>query len=160
MFLVFRQGGQRELAMFRKFAITALGAATLLTAPLPALAMSFGNGLPVVKSESIQLVDHRRYRRKWRRRGSYQYYRHRRHSNGAAAVAAIIGLGTILAIANSNNRRNAYYDDGYYGDAPVYGYQPGSPEWIAACARKYRSFEPRTGLYTTYNGYKRRCRLP
>ena len=40
------------------------------------------------------------------------------------------------------------------------GYQPGSPGWIAACARKYSSFEPHTGLYTTYGGDKRRCRLP
>jgi len=46
------------------------------------------------------------------------------------------------------------------GYAPVYGRQTGSAEWIAACARKYRSFEPRTGLYTARSGYKRRCRLP
>ena len=37
---------------------------------------------------------------------------------------------------------------------------PGSPQWIAGCARKYKSFEPETGLYTTFGGTKRRCRLP
>ena len=46
------------------------------------------------------------------------------------------------------------------GNAPVHGYQTGSAERIAACARKYRSFEPRTGLYTAHGGDKRRCRLP
>jgi len=165
--------------MFRKFAITALGAATLLTAPVPALAMPFGNGMPVVKSESVQLIGHRHIRRnriyynsrRHYRSRNYRYrnyghrrYRHRRHSDGAAIVAGIIGLGTVLAIANSNQRRayynDRYYGDRYYGNAPVYGYQPGSSEWVAACARKYRSFEPYSGLYTTYSGYKRRCRLP
>jgi len=160
--------------MFRKFAITALGAATLLTAPVPALAMPFGNGLPVVKSESVQLIGHwydrrnriyynsdRYYRSRNYRYRNYRHrrYRHRRHSDGAAIVAGIIGLGTVLAIANSNQRRT-YYNDRYYGNAPVYGYRVGSAEWVAACARKYRSFEPYSGLYTTYSGYKRQCRLP
>ncbi len=30
----------------------------------------------------------------------------------------------------------------------------------AACARKYNSFEPSTGLYTTHGGSKRPCKLP
>ncbi len=150
--------------MFRKIAISALGAAMLLTTSIPALAMPRGNGLPVVKTESVQLIDHRRirrnrhYNRRNRNHGS-SYYRYRRHDNGAAVLAGIISLGAILAIANSN-RRYAYYDDRYYGSARAYVYRSGSVEWIAACARKYRSFEPRTGLYTTYAGYKRRCRLP
>ncbi|MEE8156794.1 MAG: hypothetical protein V3T51_01465, partial [Gammaproteobacteria bacterium] len=35
-----------------------------------------------------------------------------------------------------------------------------SPERNAACARKYTSYEPSTGLYTAHSGVKRRCRLP
>ncbi len=130
----------------------------LLTASIPALAMPRGNGLPVVKAESVQLIGHR-YIRRNRHYRRYYRRRHRRHNNGAAAVAAIIGLGTVLAITSSY-RRHAHYDGRYNGYAPVYGYQSGSPDWIAACARKYRSFEPYTGLYTTHAGYKRRCRLP
>jgi hypothetical protein len=34
----------------------------------------------------------------------------------------------------------------------------GTAEWYAYCASKYRSFEPGTGLYTTYSGVKRPCR--
>ncbi len=155
--------------MFRKTAITALSAAMLLTASVPALAMPRGNGMPVVNTESVQLIGQRHIRRnrnRYYRRGNYgrrdyRYggYRYGGHNNGAVVVAGIIGLGLALAIANSN-RRYAYYNDHHHGTAPVYGYQSGSPEWIAACARKYRSFEPYSGLYTTYAGYKRRCRLP
>ncbi len=163
--------------MFRKIAITTLAAATFLTAPVPALAMPRGSGLPVVENPAVQLVDHRRFRRKQFRRYRYRDYGYRNHGyrykrhryyrgyrhrhDGAAIVAGIIGLGAALAIASAN-RRYAYDDDPYYdyGYAPAYGYQPGSAEWIAACARKYRSFDPRTGLYTAYSGVKRRCRLP
>jgi len=38
--------------------------------------------------------------------------------------------------------------------------EPGSPERNAACARKYKSFDASTGLYTAYSGVKRPCRLP
>ena len=38
--------------------------------------------------------------------------------------------------------------------------EPGSPEWNAACARKYNSFQPSTGLYTALSGATRPCRLP
>lgn len=33
-------------------------------------------------------------------------------------------------------------------------------EWNAACARKYKSFDPSTGLYTALSGSQRRCQLP
>jgi len=137
--------------MFGKIAITLLGAATLMTASVPVLATPRGSGIPVLKNESVQLAGHRQ---RW---GNYYYghrdsghYGHRHsHNNGAAAVIGIIGLGAALAIANSQ-RSNAHTDV----------HQSGSPDWIAACARKYRSFEPHTGLYTTFSGVKRRCRLP
>ncbi|WP_417669573.1 BA14K family protein [Roseibium sp.] len=35
---------------------------------------------------------------------------------------------------------------------------PFSPEWIAYCARKYKSFNPRTGTYLAYSGKVRMCR--
>ena len=124
----------------------------LLSVSVPALAMPRGSGLPVVKNESVQLIKHRRIRRN-RHHRRYNRRGHRHRNNGAAAVVGIITLGTVLAIANSN-RRHAYYDDRHYG------YQSGSQDWKAACASKYRSFEWHTGLYTTYSGYKRPCRLP
>ena len=173
--------------MFRKLAITALGAATLLTSPVPALAMPRGNGLPVIQNEAVQLVGQRKrrdfnrdnyygryggryggnyypyrkygYRNHGYRHYGYGYYPYGYYNNGAAVVLGIIGLGTALAIANSYPRYS-YYGDGYNGYVRDYDYNTASPDWIAACARKYRSFEPRTGLYTTYSGYKRPCQLP
>lgn len=38
--------------------------------------------------------------------------------------------------------------------------EAGSFDRDAACARKYKSYEPRTGLYTSFSGAKRPCRLP
>ena len=35
---------------------------------------------------------------------------------------------------------------------------PYTAQWYAYCAAKYLSFEPGTGLYTTYSGQKRTCR--
>jgi len=60
-----------------------------------------------------------------------------------------------------------YRSEAYVGppryDPPRY-YQPRayrpvqwSPEWIAYCARKYKSFNPRTGTYRTYSGRVRMC---
>lgn len=34
-----------------------------------------------------------------------------------------------------------------------------SADYIAACSRKYRSFNPRTGLYLAYSGKYRRCKI-
>ncbi|MTI16228.1 BA14K family protein [Rhodobacteraceae bacterium RKSG542] len=36
--------------------------------------------------------------------------------------------------------------------------KPWTPQWYAYCARKFRSFNADTGLYTTYSGKKRMCR--
>ena len=53
--------------------------------------------------------------------------------------------------------RPGYYRPGYYRP-PVYRPVQWSPEWIAYCARKYKSFNPRTGTYRTYSGRIRMCR--
>ncbi|MBO0345351.1 BA14K family protein [Roseibium sp. CAU 1637] len=105
------------------------------------------------------------------------------HRNGGAAAAAgIIGFAA-GAIAGSAMAGPRYYEPyrgpryngpiyyapprvRYMAPPPVYyapprvHYRaaPGTPEWIAYCARKYRSFNPRTGTYVTYGGKVRRCR--
>ncbi|AXS42665.1 BA14K family protein [Breoghania sp. L-A4] len=38
------------------------------------------------------------------------------------------------------------------------GLEPWSPAWYDYCSRKYRSFNPDTGYFTTYGGKKRFCR--
>lgn len=37
---------------------------------------------------------------------------------------------------------------------------PYSPEWHRYCSSKYRSFNPRTGTYRTYNGKVQFCEIP
>ncbi|WP_346432930.1 BA14K family protein [Breoghania sp.] len=39
----------------------------------------------------------------------------------------------------------------------VAGLSRGRPAWHDYCSRKYRSFNPRTGYYTTYGGQQRFC---
>jgi hypothetical protein len=36
--------------------------------------------------------------------------------------------------------------------------EEGSEEWIAYCSAKYRSFDPDTGMYVTYEGETLPCR--
>ena len=48
--------------------------------------------------------------------------RYYRGGGGAAAAAAFAGIvGTGLAIAATQNRRDYYYDNGYYGGPAYYG---------------------------------------
>jgi hypothetical protein len=62
--------------------------------------------------------------------------RHYRRGGGAAAAAAFAGIvGTGIAIAATQNRRN-YYDDGYYGGGPVY--YGGGPAYYGGGQSYYR----------------------
>jgi len=38
------------------------------------------------------------------------------------------------------------------------GLIPFTPEWIAYCSRKFKSFDPRSGTYLAYSGVRRYCR--
>ncbi|PVB59763.1 BA14K family protein [Labrenzia sp. 011] len=38
------------------------------------------------------------------------------------------------------------------------GLAPFTPEWVAYCARKFKSFNPNTGTYLAYSGQYRFCR--
>jgi len=89
----------------------------------------------------------------------YRRYHHHRRGWGAApwiGLGAGVVIGTIIANEAYRPRRGYYYDD-YAYDGPYYypsGYG-GDPR--AVCAQNFRSFEWRTGLYTTYEGEKRLC---
>jgi hypothetical protein len=89
----------------------------------------------------------------------YHRYHHHRRGWGAApwiGLGAGVVIGTIIANEAYRPRRGYYYDD-YAYDGPYYypsGYT-GDPR--AVCAENFRSFEWRTGLYTTHAGEKRLC---
>ena len=126
--------------------------------PIGALALAFAIGpaeaapaapttSPAGKFETSAVTQvqwgYRRYRRGW----------------GAApwiGLGAGVAIGAIIANEAYRPRRGYYYDD-YAYNGPYYypsGYG-GDPR--AICAQNFRSFEWRTGLYTTFSGEKQLC---
>lgn len=86
------------------------------------------------------------------------YRRHRRGWGAAPwlGLGAGVVIGTIIANEAYRPRRGYYYDD-YAYDGPYYYPSNYSGDPRAICAQNFRSFEWRTGLYTTYSGEKRLC---
>lgn len=65
-------------------------------------------------------------------------------------LTAITALSIALGLT-----ANAYK---LYNNRPTHEVKPFSGEWYKLCAERYRSFDPQTGLYTTYSGKKVFCR--
>jgi Ni/Co efflux regulator RcnB len=133
----------------------AIVATSFLATPIAAQAQS-----GVRADGSFQVADHRGgwrgHNRDWRRhhnnrhhgwRGGSRYYYRDNDNWGGAAAAGIIGLAAGAMIANSANQPR-YYSGGYGGD------------YVSYCSNRYRSFNPRTGTYTGYDGYQHRCVMP
>ena len=50
-----------------------------------------------------------------------------------------------------------YEPDDLYATGPAYSVAQ-APGWVAYCAQRYRSFEPRTATYLGYDGREHACR--
>jgi hypothetical protein len=89
--------------------------------------------------------------RNWGGRGWNRGYAYnRRWGYGGAFLG--LGLGGALLASN-------LYNDNYVGyryARPYYSYGYGG-NGSARCAARFRSFEPSTGMYTTYGGQRRLC---
>jgi len=122
-----------------------------------ALAVSPASAAPVMRgiaadastqNEMVQQVQ-------WRRHGGHYYggpRYYRRNNSGAVAAGVLGGLAVgamIGAAAASAPPPPAYYP----APAPVYG----GGDWLAYCSSKYRSFDPATGTYLGYDGYRHPC---
>ena len=84
----------------------------------------------------------------WRRHyhGPRYYHRHR-GGNAAAGVAAGLAAGAILGgVIASQAAQPRYAAPGVI-----------TPEDIAWCAQRYRSYDARTGTYLGYDGYRHPC---
>lgn len=91
------------------------------------------------------------------------------HGRGAGTGAIIGGVGgTVLGAGVTSDRyKRAYANafdrcmDNYEGGGTRYqAYDNGGGRsWTKACARKYRSFDPQTGMYRTGSGKWKPCRL-
>ncbi len=114
--------------------------------------------------------------RYWRHHGGNHYhgnyYRGGSYSGGDLAVAGVLGLAAgALAVGIASQPAPAYVDPYYddYGPRPVRVYprdgyaryagefQPWSPGWYDYCSARYRSFKPRTGTFTGYDGQQHFC---
>jgi hypothetical protein len=136
-----------------------LAAAALTLAAIgltPAQAAPAGPALApnAVKSSTESPVTNVQYRRWHGHRG---YYRGGRGWGRGVAI----GLGAAVVggiIANEIYRpRAGYYYDDYAYDGPYYRPSRFAGDARTLCAENFRSFEWRTGLYTTYDGDKRLC---
>lgn len=88
----------------------------------------------------------------------------------AAAIGAASGAaaGALGGQASKRVRRGRVYRMAYNDciaansrqrAAPVRGsFEPWSPAWYDYCRSRYRSFNPRTGYFTTYSGRQKFCR--
>lgn len=91
------------------------------------------------------------------------------HGKGAGTGAIIGGVGgTVLGAGVTSDRYKRVYADAY--DRCMYNYESqrtryrtyddgGGRSWTRACARKYPTFNPRTGKYQTASGKWKPCRL-
>lgn len=83
---------------------------------------------------------------------------------GWGIAAGVLGGALIgSAIANS---RPYYYDGPYggpyapapvYGPGPGYGYYGGGGDAVAYCMSRFKSYDPRSGTYLGYDGYRHPC---
>jgi hypothetical protein len=115
------------------------GVAAPLTGPR-ALSAASQTTLPV---ETVQ------WRRGWRG-GWHRGWRGRGWIGPAAGVAAGLAIGSALAAPQ-------YYGPGY-GGAYVAGPPgpAGDPE-VAYCSQRFRSYDPASGTYLGYDGYRHPC---
>jgi len=74
------------------------------------------------------------------------YYRHGHNNGGAALAGGIFGFAAgMIAGAAANSRSDRRFVNA--GDA----------EWVAYCARKYRSYDPRSNTFLGHDGYRHYC---
>lgn len=130
------------------FAAAACGAALVGMGPAPAAAQdSVKPGLQqAYPSESY--AQYRRYGGRYYG-GGY----HRRRGSGGAAAAGIAGLAAGALIGG------AIASQQYAPPPPPYAVAPagGDEEWLAYCSQRYRSFDPASGTYLSYDGNRYVC---
>ena len=81
------------------------------------------------------------------------------------AGAAGFAIGTLFGTATARPRyyapRPVYVAPPVYVPPPMpvyYAPAPWTPQWYSYCATKYRSFDPRSGTFIGYDGYRHMCR--
>lgn len=108
-------------------------------------------GIAPMASSQNELVQQVQYRRYGGYYGGPRYYR--RNNSGAVAAGVLGGLA-VGAMIGAAAAAPPPPPPAYYGaPAPVYG----GGDWLAYCSSKYRSFDPASGTYLGYDGYRHPC---
>lgn len=92
--------------------------------------------------------------RSHRNHRSHRAYRGHRRDNWQAPAAGLLGLGAGLIIGSAIASPPPPPPPPAYRGSP----RAWSPDWMAYCTSKYRSFNPRTGYYLGYDGDYHFCR--
>jgi len=77
---------------------------------------------------------------------------HGHHGWGGGAVLGGFAAGALIGGALASGPY--YYGPGYYGP-PAYAYAPGGDEGY--CAQRFKSYDPGSGTYLGYDGYRHPC---
>lgn len=174
-------------ALVKAMGLAVLMAGAHLASATPASALAIGGQMPcaaglcTAAADAAALIERVgmggrrsggvRHYRSGGYRGGYRYgkhyggcyhYRHKGHHRGSR-VHFSFGFG--FPFYGYPYYGYPYYGYPYYDPYYAYGSYStvvvagggGNAERVAYCARKYRSFNPRTGLYRTKSGKWRRC---
>lgn len=141
--------------MLKTIALGATLVASALAA-VPAVAAPLGHaGVPAVAAADSMPVETVQWRRYGYGPGYYgpgPYYYRRGPSPGAAIGAGIAAgaIGALAAGAIASQARPVY-------PAPAPVYADPTPDEIAYCSRRFRSYDPETGTYIGSGGVVRSC---
>lgn len=86
----------------------------------------------------------------WRR------HHHRHHGGWGGGGAVLGGLAAGAIIGGALAAQRPYYEPGYaYGPGP--GYYAGGGDAVSYCMSRFKSYDPRSGTYLGYDGYRHPC---
>jgi len=127
-----------------------------------AMGSTFANvalGVPVTNILATTTVPTNVQSVHWYGRGGWGWHGHGGWGWGwGAGLAAGAIVGSALAAPYyyyPGPYYPAYYDNPYYGPAPYYAVPAGNA--VAYCMQRFRSYDPRSGTYMGYDGFRHPC---
>ena len=88
-----------------------------------------------------------------------QWRGHHRGGNGGAIVGGLLA-GALIGGAIASSQRGYYgpgYAPGYYAPPPAYYAGPPGGDAVGYCLSRFKSYDPGSGTYLGYDGYRHPC---
>ena len=126
-------------------------AAPWLVVPAAAAPIAASLGLQSAVTPLVETVQYRRHSRHGWRGGN--------RGRGFGGVGVGLGIaGAVIGGAIIASQPRGYYSDYGYGSAYDEDYVAGSPDSaVAYCQQRFRSYDPRSGTYLGFDGYRHPC---